>query len=665
MKIKLSAAFLILLIALAILHAPGLFQGKVYGDEDLLAVFFADKCRLHNLWLGKESWSFWDPLPFLGMPRLANLQMGWFSPDNLYFLVLDPLTAWRFYPFLADLGLLVCFYYFLRSRVSPTAAWLGAGFYVFSGDVLKTSQDSPVKAALMAMMLVLACNERWLRSGRRRYLLGLALAAAWQMSTGAVSQLYYQMLSLPFLCLVQIWQAPPPTRLRRGLLGILTFVGATLALLFPWIPLLEWSAHGSRQLMGGASFAEAYSLNFKELLCVFVDETAAFVPLIPEHGGGYPLTTGFSFSVLLLVIYACRKPGASRILLLLSVLISLQMLGERGFFLWILHKAAPFTQQVRGPHRFFYTAALLWVQVAALGLDELLRKRRQLAWGLCLWAIGLNLWAMQPRIAVSYLDAGAFAGIPLPPEGPGRVAVNFARVPRPPLQWLSYPLTQGRATAVIPNVLCEGNYFRGLLYSQYGLKGKSLLSELVYSFAPVPPAHPNQPILRSWGLAWVLQPQGEGFAWQALGASPHHWTVVQLNAMADAEAENNWATRSDWKPFEQACLAGEVPTLGTVPAQILAAHDTPDEQILQTRGEASLLISADNWDPGWECWIDGRPAEVRRANLALKACLLPAGEHEVRWRYRMLWPKKAVLPVSLGLMLLAGVALLTRKGGGR
>ena len=93
------------------------------------------------------------------------------------------------------------------------------------------------------------------------------------------------------ICLLVLLAAVP--RLLGGTyildLGVLTFLGGTLLLCFPWIPLLEWSAHGSRQLMGGVSFAEAYSLNFKELLCVFLDERAAFFPFIPEHGGGYPL----------------------------------------------------------------------------------------------------------------------------------------------------------------------------------------------------------------------------------------------------------------------------------------------------------------------------------------------------------------------------------------
>lgn len=655
---------LLLFIALLVMHAPGLFGGKVYGDEDVVAVFFADKCRLRNLLTGRESWSFWDPLPFLGMPRLANYQMAWFSPDSLYFGLLNPLAAWRFYPFLGDLGLLSCSYFFLRPRVSATAAWLGAGFYVLTGDCLKATQDHQVKSTMMALLLILGCNQRWLSGGRRRWLAVLAFATYWQMSAGAVSHLYYQSLTLPLLVILQIIEAPSTTRVRRAGLAALTFVGASLIGLFPWFPLLEWSAHGSRQLLEGANFTEAYRLNLSEAIRVFCDELVAFWPRGPiENGGGYSLSAGFSIALLVFVVYACRRDRRTWPVVTLAVLISLQMLGDRGFFLWLLHKAVPYTQQIRGPHRFFFSGGLLWVQVATIGLDLMLLRQRLLAWSLSLWALSLNLWVMGPQIAGAYLEPSAFDGPPLPPAGPYRMAVNFAPNPKPPLQWLPYSLTQGRATLIFPNVLCEGNYFRGLLYSQYGARGKELLPGFVYSFTPIPPRRPEHPLLRSWGLSWVLQPRGEQFSWQFLGESPRFWTVVQADPAQDADSENQWAAGSDWKPFERACIRGTVPALGKTPARILSVYDHPDEQVLQTEGEGCLLLSNDSWDPGWECLIDGQPAEVRRANLALKACWLPPGRHEVRWRYRLLWPRKALLSVTLGGFLLAGVGLLARKRG--
>jgi len=46
-----------------------------------------------------------------------------------------------------------------------------------------------------------------------------------------------------------------------------------------------------------------------------------------------------------------------------------------------------------------------------------------------------------------------------------------------------------------------------------------------------------------------------------------------------------------------------------------------------------LLILTDAYDPGWLARIDGRPTEVLRANLDLRAILVPAGEHEIEFNY--------------------------------
>lgn len=366
---------------------------------------------------------------------------------------------------------------------------------------------------------------------------------------------------------------------------------------------------------------------------------------------------GFSLAVLALVIYACRR-RQHRVIAVIALVLALQMLGEQGILLWMLHKVVPFTQQIRGPHRFIFCASLAWVQAAALGLDELLRRRPKVAWSLALWALFVNFSVMARWLGAAYCGPETFSGMPLPPVTPGRLVVNYAADPKPPLFWLAYPLTQGRPDLMLPHSAVDEGFFRGMLYSQYGLKAASLIPKLVFSSTPLPPRRPEQPLLKSWGLTWVLQARQGSFGWQFQGPSQRCWTVVQVQACADEAAENAWAERSDWKPFEQACLAGIGPTLGKTPARVTVRLDSPDEQLLETDGEACLLIVSDNWDPGWECFIDDQPVEVRRANLALKACLVPAGKHQLRWHYRSRWIARALPVVGAGLaLLLLGLAL--------
>ncbi|MBN2490245.1 MAG: YfhO family protein [Planctomycetes bacterium] len=64
---------------------------------------------------------------------------------------------------------------------------------------------------------------------------------------------------------------------------------------------------------------------------------------------------------------------------------------------------------------------------------------------------------------------------------------------------------------------------------------------------------------------------------------------------------------------------------------------------------AGLLVLHDSWYPGWKAAVDGRPAEVLRANFAFRAVAVPAGAHRVTFTYA---------PLSLRLGLLAAAAAI-------
>lgn len=67
-----------------------------------------------------------------------------------------------------------------------------------------------------------------------------------------------------------------------------------------------------------------------------------------------------------------------------------------------------------------------------------------------------------------------------------------------------------------------------------------------------------------------------------------------------------------------------------------------------------VLVLQQRLDTGWHVVVDGSPAEPLRANLAFAAVLLPAGEHQVTWRYT---PKGLALGARLSLLTLLGLAV--------
>jgi hypothetical protein len=50
--------------------------------------------------------------------------------------------------------------------------------------------------------------------------------------------------------------------------------------------------------------------------------------------------------------------------------------------------------------------------------------------------------------------------------------------------------------------------------------------------------------------------------------------------------------------------------------------------------QSGLLVLRDSYDPSWRADVDGRPAEIVRANGLYRAVALPAGRHVIRFSYR-------------------------------
>ncbi|MCB9184377.1 MAG: hypothetical protein H6591_10695 [Flavobacteriales bacterium] len=69
--------------------------------------------------------------------------------------------------------------------------------------------------------------------------------------------------------------------------------------------------------------------------------------------------------------------------------------------------------------------------------------------------------------------------------------------------------------------------------------------------------------------------------------------------------------------------------------------------------DTALLVLQQSHYPGWEARIDGLASPIRLVNIAAMSVVVPAGEHEVLFRYR-----KPIVPWLLGLSLTSFFALL-------
>ncbi len=58
------------------------------------------------------------------------------------------------------------------------------------------------------------------------------------------------------------------------------------------------------------------------------------------------------------------------------------------------------------------------------------------------------------------------------------------------------------------------------------------------------------------------------------------------------------------------------------------------------------MVLSENYQSNWSVWVDGNPAELLRANYVWKGVALPAGDHQVEFRYysaTLFWSRTVTL----------------------
>jgi hypothetical protein len=93
------------------------------------------------------------------------------------------------------------------------------------------------------------------------------------------------------------------------------------------------------------------------------------------------------------------------------------------------------------------------------------------------------------------------------------------------------------------------------------------------------------------------------------------------------------------------------------------AKDEMDSQAFQVNlDQNSLVTVSEIVFPGWKAWIDGKPAEILRGDVALRALFVPAGSHLLEFRYEPAWALPLlVLAILWFLSLVAYSAYLWRQ----
>ena len=75
-----------------------------------------------------------------------------------------------------------------------------------------------------------------------------------------------------------------------------------------------------------------------------------------------------------------------------------------------------------------------------------------------------------------------------------------------------------------------------------------------------------------------------------------------------------------------------------------------------------LVVLNDTWAPGWSVQVDGRAAQALQTNAVLRGVVVPAGTHEIVWRYRVPGLRLGGALSGIALLLsLAWAGMLARR----
>lgn len=101
-----------------------------------------------------------------------------------------------------------------------------------------------------------------------------------------------------------------------------------------------------------------------------------------------------------------------------------------------------------------------------------------------------------------------------------------------------------------------------------------------------------------------------------------------------------------------------VPYSDTKPGSAVIVSKKADEAIIRVEKNAAkaLLVYSDSFYPGWEAFIDGKPATVYAANIKDKAVVVQEGDHTVRFSYN---PRSFRLGLFISLQGIVFTILVT------
>lgn len=168
----------------------------------------------------------------------------------------------------------------------------------------------------------------------------------------------------------------------------------------------------------------------------------------------------------------------------------------------------------------------------------------------------------------------------------------------------------------------------------------------------------------------ALLDQVEGwYVYERPNAQPRAFVARTFEVIADDDAALRRIHAPDFAPASHVILDREPPCRVEEGAgeATLVSYQSNQVTLAVESAAPALVVLSDSFYPGWQATVDGAPAEILRADVALRAVCVPAGRHTVTMTFRPASLDAGALVTAGGLAawLMAGARHWRRRDAAR
>lgn len=188
------------------------------------------------------------------------------------------------------------------------------------------------------------------------------------------------------------------------------------------------------------------------------------------------------------------------------------------------------------------------------------------------------------------------------------------------------------------------------------------LAAMSVRFIVTEPKNPMAEVLEMAGWTAVFAAPDGRIVYENPRVVPRAYVAYDARVAPDQATALTWMLRLIFDPFRFVVLertggAAPVALESAMPIQAadVVSYDPTRVEISAKARARAYLVLTDTWYPGWTARVDGKPAEIVRANYMFRAVALEPGEHRVTFVYE---PSSLRVGTAISILAAGGLLLM-------